>query len=122
MNSNIISKAISKVVEAKSDKTYEGFIMVNVRPGEKVAAMLDVLSHLNGKTPSEIIGQALSVQLAAYAASSPDHAEAILNAAERVMTDLGTPHANCALGVLTKEGLVEVSNPFITKVVFPTSR
>ncbi|SPB14313.1 hypothetical protein NOV72_01563 [Caballeronia novacaledonica] len=122
MNPNIISKAISKAVEAKSEKTHEGYIMVNIRPGEKVSAMLDVLSHLNGKTPSEIIGQALSGKLAEYAASSPDHGSAILDALEQVMTDHGNPHENSALGILKKEGLVKISNPFIAKVALPKKK
>ena len=112
MNSGIFSKAISNIVEAKTDQKSEGFTMVNVRPGEKVSAMLDVVSHLNGKSPSAVIAVALSAKIADFAASSKNNAQAILDASEKAIIESSYPHADSALGLLQKHGFLKIRNSF----------
>lgn len=108
MNSGIISKAISNIVEAQFDKKSEGFTMVNVRPGEKVSAMLDVLARLYQKSPSAVIADALSRKIAAHAASSQMYADAILDAAGQVLLEREFLHEESALGILKEDGLIKV--------------
>jgi predicted transcriptional regulator len=112
MNSGIISKAISNIVEAQSEKKSEGFTMVNVRPGEKVSAMLDVLAHLYQKSPSVVIADALSRKIAAHAASSEMYADAILDAAEQVVLENGILHKESALGILEEQGLINIRDRY----------
>lgn len=108
MNSGIISKAISNIVEAQFDKKSEGFTMVNVRPGEKVSAMLDVLARLYQKSPSAVIADALSRKIATHAASSEMYADAILDAVGQVLLERGFLHEESALGILKEDGLIKV--------------
>lgn len=108
MNTGIISKAISNIVEAQFEKKSEGFTMVNVRPGEKVSAMLDVLAHLYQKSPSAVIADALSQRIATHAASSEMYADAILDAAGQVLLEREFIHEESALGILKEQGLIKV--------------
>jgi len=122
MSAGIFSKAIQSAVDAQSAKKYEDYVVVNVRPGEKVSAMLDVIAHLYGKSPTEFIAEALSRKLAEFAASSLSHGDAVLDAAETVMSNSGQPHRDSALGILMAKGLIETSNPFIRKIEFPAAK
>jgi hypothetical protein len=119
MNTGIISRAISNIVEAQSEKKAEGFTVVNVRPGEKVSAMLDVIAHLYQKSPSALIADALSRKLAEHARSSLGHADAILEAAAQVVSRQGVLNANSALGILEKSGCIEVRNKYSLDINLP---
>ena len=81
MSRGILSKVIEEIGETQAEIRAEDYTMVNVRPGEKVASMLDLVSALSGKTPSAVVAEELSSRLAAYAVSSATHAGAILDAA-----------------------------------------
>ncbi|TBW08061.1 hypothetical protein E0E52_09800 [Azotobacter chroococcum] len=116
MSTGILSKAISNLVEAQSEKKSEGFTIVNVRPGEKVSAMLDVIAYLYQKSPSVLIADALSQKIATHAASSLTHADAIINAAGQVISEHGILHENSALGILKKQGLLKVRNPYMKDI------
>jgi ribosomal silencing factor RsfS len=116
MSTGILSKAIAHLVEEQSDKRAEDFAVVNVRPGEKVSAMLDVIAHIFQKTPATLIADALSQKLESYAGSSPVHAEAILNAAGQVIAARGVLSSSSALGLLQERGLVNVTNPFMRDI------
>lgn len=122
MSTGIFSKAIQSAVDAQSAKKYEDYVVVNVRPGEKVSAMLDVIAHLSGKSPTEFITEALSAKLAEFAASSLCHADAVLDATETVMAHPGQPHRDSALGILMAKGLIETSNPFKQKIEFAATK
>ena len=50
MSRGILSKMIEEIGESQAEIRAEDYTMVNVRPGEKVASMLDLLSGLSGKT------------------------------------------------------------------------
>lgn len=112
MNAGIILKAISNIVEAQSEKKSEGFTMVNVRPGEKVSAMLDVLAHLYQKSPSVVIADALSRKIAAHAASSQMYADAILDAAGQALLEHGVLYKESALGILEEQGLLKIRDRY----------
>ena len=116
MNESIISNALSSIIEAEDEHRAENFSMINVRPGEKVAAMLDILTHLSNKTPSALIADALSRKLAEYAVSSADHVDAVLGAAEIVLVSQGGFSHESALGLLQKKKILEVRNPFMRKI------
>lgn len=113
MTNGILSKLIHEIGEAQADARAESYAMVNVRPGEKVAVMLDLLSKLSGKSPSALIADEISRRLAAYTASSPKHAEAILDAVEKAF-EQGNAYGfqeGSALEYLHKDGIVEIEDP-----------
>ena len=113
MNKSIIFNALSSILEDEDDKRAENFTMINVRPGEKVSAMLDILTFLSKKTPSTLIAEALSTQLAEYACSSVSHADAVLDAVEQVLAAQGTANPESAIGLLEKVGFLRIENPYM---------
>jgi glutaredoxin 2 len=113
MTNGIFAKAISNIVEAQSEKKHDGYTMINVRPGEKISAMLDVIAYLNQKSPSGIIADALSQKIADHAASSALYADAILEAATKIVSDGGHFQKQSALGILENKKLIRIINPFM---------
>ena len=113
MNKSIISNALSSIIEAEDDKRAENFTMINVRPGEKVSAMLDILTFLTKKTPSTLISEAFSIQLAEYTCSSVSHADAVLDAVEQVLETQGIVNPESALGLIEKVGVLKINNPYM---------
>ena len=92
--------------------------MVNVRPGEKVAVMLDILSKLSGKSPSALVADEISRRLADYAAASSANAEAILEAVEKAL-EQGNGYGfqeESALDYLEKAKIIEIEDPIRAQV------
>jgi hypothetical protein len=116
MSSDIFTKAISQLLDTRAGNKTEGYMVVNVRPGEKVSAMLDVLAHLYKRSPSEFVDNALSIKLADFAASSSDHISPILDVTEACMADKVAINQGSALAILEERGILQISNPFITKL------
>ncbi|WMS45291.1 hypothetical protein RDV64_23410 (plasmid) [Acuticoccus sp. MNP-M23] len=114
MTNGILSKVIGDIGEADSEARAESYTMVNVRPGEKVAAMLSTLSKLAGKSPSAVVTDEISRRLSDYARSSLAHSEAILDATEKALKDGGYSsfQSGSALDILQREGVVELETPF----------
>ena len=112
MSRGILSKVIEEIGETQAEIRAEDYTMVNVRPGEKVASMLDLVSALAGKTPSAVVAEELSSRLAAYAVSSATHAGAILDAAEEALKQNQMLQPGCALDILQKADVIEVENGF----------
>jgi hypothetical protein len=114
MNDGIISKAISThIAEAhfeEAEKSSE-YITVNVRPGEKISAMIDVFLRITKKSPSALFFEPLPRKIAQYAASSPLYADAILNSAEQIVSKHGfIIDEKSALGILEKKKILEVED------------
>lgn len=86
----------------------ETYDVVNLRPGAKVAAMMELLAELRGVPVSTMLTDALSDRLSKHAASDPAHAAAILNAAEGFVSEHGVPSEDSALGKLAASGLLTV--------------
>jgi len=116
MSRGIISKLIEDIGEAQAEVRAEEYTMVNVRPGEKVTAMLDLVAALSGKTASAVVAGELSSRLAAYAVSSSDHAEAIMDAAQEVLKQDQMFQPGCALEILKNENVIEVESGFQKKL------
>lgn len=100
--SRLLEDGRRKEAEAKSEE----YAMVNVRPGEKVAAMLDLMSQLRGKSPSAIMADELSNELAAYAVEDSKHGPAILEAAALAIEQDGF-WGDGALARLREWGVIE---------------
>jgi hypothetical protein len=113
VTNGILSKLINEIGEAQADARAESYSMVNVRPGDKVAAMLDLLSKLAGKSPSALITDEISRRLAEYAASSTINADAIMDAAEHALERENAYgfQEGSALDYLQKAGILEIEDP-----------
>ncbi|WP_270666805.1 MULTISPECIES: hypothetical protein [unclassified Aeromonas] len=116
----IMKGFISSIEISENELQAEDYIMVSVRPGEKISAMFDVFSHLFKKTPSALIngGNAFSEQLARYAASNPLHGEVVLEAVEKAL-ESGFLSEGCALDLLKKNGVLELKNESFLKMIDP---
>lgn len=110
MSRGIISKVIEEIGEAQSEALAAEYAMINVRPGEKVSAMLDLVADLSGKSASAVVAEVLSSRLAEYATSSIDHIDAIMDAAEETLKQDGRFQTGCALDNLEKAGVLKVEN------------
>ncbi|HGW2956668.1 TPA: hypothetical protein ACNP37_005422 [Raoultella ornithinolytica] len=95
---------ISSVEMSEEELQAENYVMVSVRPGEKVSAMLDVFCHIFKKSPSAVIngGNAFSEQLARHVASNPLHGDAVLEAVEKAIEN-GLLSEGCALNILKEK-------------------
>ena len=77
-----------------------GYVMVNVRPGEKVAAMIDVLCRLSGMTPSALVSDEIPHRLVAEALLETSGG-AVNRAARKVAFDAALKAAKEHIGVAT---------------------
>ena len=105
MNKNIFSDSIDAISEANFAKedSDEHFV-ASVRPGEKITAMIDVMTEMNNnKLPLAKLTDLLSQELAVFAASRVEHAGCVEKVAQRYeFIDSRT-----ALGILVKEGVLK---------------
>lgn len=110
MSHGILAKLISEIGEADADSRAESYAMVNVRPGDKVAAMLEILSKLSGRSASSLVTDQISLRLARYAASSPENADVILDAAEEALGGDRSRgfQVGSSLDMLERAGIIEV--------------
>lgn len=117
MSNGILSKLISEIGEANAEARSEKYTMVNVRPGEKVSAMLDLLAKLSGKSPSALISDELSRRLAILATSNPAYMGAILSAVEKSLDESGSYEFQdgSALDYIEKAKIIEIENPISAK-------
>lgn len=122
MNNGILSKVVSEIHDTNAENRADKYVMVNVRPGEKVSAMLEVISHLSQKTPSAVIANKLSSQIAQYAISSLRHSDAILDAAEKAIKEDCVIYSDTALDKLEKDGVIKCSDPRIDALFFGDSK
>lgn len=115
MSSNPFARLRLDLEKATSARRAETYDMINIRPGTKIAAMVEVLAELRGIPVASMLTEELSERLALYAASDHRHTSAILDAAEAFIAEHGTPSPESALGRLMKQGLlkVETDNPLI---------
>lgn len=117
MRRTMISRALEELDGASAGGRSEATVTINVRPGEKVASMLDVLAYLTQETPSAAVGEALSLHLAAYAAAHAENDEAILDAAGEILTKSGFIPEDCALGILKQRGILRVKDESLMRIV-----
>ncbi|MGH7019452.1 MAG: hypothetical protein ACREEY_06220 [Brevundimonas sp.] len=113
MSQGILSKLIKEIGEADDESRAENYAMVNVRPGDKVASMLEIVSKLSGRSPSSLVTDQISLRLARYAASSSENADVILDAAEEALEGDRSRgfQAGSSLDMLERAGIIEVKRP-----------
>ena len=108
MSIGILSNVIQAISEAQMEARAEQHIMVNVRPGEKVSAMLDLLAELSGKSATALVAEVISARLKAYAASSLEYADPIMDAAEQALKQDGMFQPGCSLDQLARANVMTV--------------
>ncbi|MDA7827941.1 hypothetical protein N9A67_06925 [Rhodobacteraceae bacterium] len=116
MSRGIISKVIDEIGEKQAEIRSEEYAMINVRPGEKVASMLDLIVSLSGKSASALISDEISSRLAEYATSSYDHIEPILDATQKVIEQDSWFQNGCALEILEKKGVLKTEDHSMPKL------
>lgn len=77
-NTEFLNSKIQEIAESQEINESNDFAMINVRPGDKMAAMLDIFTILNGgKLPLLSISDGISEQLANFLGSNKDHIKII---------------------------------------------
>ena len=118
MSKNPISRLLQDLEDKASTRRAETYEMINVRPGSKISAMIELLAELRGVPVSSMLTDGLSERLALHAASDPQYVHAILDAAESFMTEHGEPSSESAFGHLVAQGLlkIETDNPYLRQI------
>ncbi|WP_138738973.1 hypothetical protein [Pseudomonas sp. FSL W7-0098] len=108
MSIGILSTVIQAIGEAQIEARAEQHAMVNVRPGEKVSAMLDLVAELSGKSATGLVAEVLSARLQAYATSAFARADSIMDAAEQALKQDCMLQPGCALDLLAKANVITI--------------
>lgn len=115
MTKSAFSPIIDSEEHSQDETSSNEYVIVNVRPGPKLAAMIDLLCEINGKTPSALLSKLLSDELAEYAAMSKANAEAIKTAALQSIAE-NISITDGALGILYEKGILEHDGPLVQAV------
>lgn len=107
MTEGILSRLIEEDLRKETEARSEEYMMVNVRPGEKVGALLELMSRMTGKTPSVLMAERLSEELAEHAQSSAAYGPAIFEAAAKALEQDGFWFEG-ALALLSERGVIGV--------------
>mgnify|MGYP001013532388 CR=1 FL=1 len=110
MKNGVFAEALHNLEQAAIEANTDDFVIINMRPGDKISAMLEILAMIHKKSPTVIIAEALSQHIANHAMSSPIYADAIIrsaNKAGKYSIGKGT-----ALSILKENGLLEEINHF----------
>ena len=101
-----LNAMINKITNDDKDRLLEpGTSIVNVRPGDKVASMIDTFLLLNnGKMPSTYFSDTISKELKELVISDIKHIEVLK---ELLQEDELYWGSNSALGLLEKEKIIK---------------
>lgn len=114
MKNGVFAEALHNLEQAAIEINTDDFVIVNMRPGDKISAMLEILAMIHKKSPTVIIAESLSQHIANHAMSSPIYADAISKSANRegrYRIGKGT-----ALSILKENGLLEEIDRFESKL------
>lgn len=108
MKNSQLNNAIYNMLKDVEENKTDGYTIINVRPGGKINALLDIFCLVTKKTPSAFITEHLSDELAQLAKSSKDNAQAIAQAAQ----EFPLPSKDSALGILNTDKIYTVKSGF----------
>lgn len=94
-------------IKAENVNSYK---VLSVRPGAQLSALIEVLSFLDGKTPSEFICTNFSKALHDFTLMSKDHADVLQKSVEQSLKN-STKHVfkqESSIGMLEDEGVVTI--------------
>lgn len=115
MSKNPIARLRQDLEDKASTRRAETYEMINIRPGSKIAAMIELLAELRGVPVSSMLTDDLSERLAQHAASDLGNASIVLDAATAYIREYGEPSQDSAFGRLVARNVltVETDNPLI---------
>lgn len=105
MTRNIFSDSLSAINENNCiNNDTDDYVLVSVRPGDKVSSLIDVLTEMNNnKLPLFKLTDLLSRELAEFSVSRTEHAECVAKVAQNHMWF----DPRSALGILQKNGCIK---------------
>lgn len=106
-NKNLISSIIENSRE-KHDGDEDPFIPLSIRPGAKISELLEILSNLTSKSPSEYAGDGVPEALFLYILSSEEKLELASQQILTVLSEGGVIQKGSALNLLIERGVIEV--------------
>lgn len=114
MKNGVFAEALHNLEQAAIEANTDDFVIINLRPGDKISAMLEILAMIQNKSPAAIIAEALSEHIAHHAMSSPIYANAIIKSANEA--GIYSIRKGTALSILKENGLLEEINHFEFKL------
>lgn len=110
MKNGVFAEALHNLEQAAIEVNTDDFVVINMRPGDKISAMLEILAMIQNKSPAAIIAEALSEHIAHHAMSSPIYANAIIKSANEA--GICSIRKGTALSILKDNGLLEEIDRF----------
>lgn len=109
MTQDIFSDSINAIREESfSSNDSENIKIISVRPGNKISALLDVMTEMNqNKLPLEKISNLISRELAFFVISRKSHADIL----EKVVKDRISLDSGSALDLLSQENILKHNLP-----------
>jgi hypothetical protein len=103
LSSDILVKASSKGVTG--DDTY---IALSIRPGDKISALLELLSRLKSKSPAEYASDGMPESLFLYLVSSEEGLEIAKEQIVEILQRGEALQEGSALDLLVRRGVIEI--------------
>ncbi len=103
--SDILANASSR--GANGDDMY---IALSIRPGDKIASMLEILSRLTSKSPAEYANDGMPESLFLYLASSELRLELSANQISEILQRGEPLQEGSALDLLVRRGVIEIKD------------
>jgi hypothetical protein len=105
LSTNILANASAR--GAPGDDMY---IALSIRPGDKISAMLDILSKLTSKSGAEYAGDGVPESLFLYLASSQERLELAARQISEILLRGDQLQEGSALELLVRRGVIEIAD------------
>ncbi len=114
MTKKPITRLRDDLMEAASSRRADSYEMINIRPGSKIAAMIELLAELRGVPIASMLTDSLSDQLAAYAAADRGRLSVVLDVTADLLAEDEHPSEQCAVGRLKDQGILKIETEYPT--------
>lgn len=112
MTKKPITRLRDDLMEAASSRRADSYEMINIRPGSKIAAMIELLAELRGVPIASMLTDSLSDQLAAYAAADRGRLSVVLDVTADLLAEDEHPSEQCAIGRLMDQGVLKIETEY----------
>ena len=83
-------------------------VIMSIRPGEKISALLELVSRLTPKSPSEFASENMSESLFLFLTSSNERLQFSAQQVTEIMDKGGSLQKGSALDLLVERGILEI--------------
>ncbi|WP_172330338.1 hypothetical protein [Mangrovicoccus sp. HB161399] len=106
---DLISGIMANAV-GKSGADDDPSMLLSIRPGDKISALLDLVSRLTSKSPAEYASDGLSESLFLYLVSSDRALDLAAEQIRKILAEGGQLQRGSALDLLVERGVIEIKD------------